>query len=234
MTKDIIKDDLYQYANPQKAEILQRFFKTGPGQYGEGDVFWGIQVPVLRDFIKSYKGIPLEAIVELLHDPVHEIRMAGAFIMVDSFRKSKGNQKKEVFDCYMDNATCFNNWDLVDLTCPEIAGKWLIDKDRSILYQFAQSENLWKQRISIISTLSFIKKNDFEDTFKIAMILLNHKHDLIHKAVGWMLREAGKRNHEAECDFLLENDKYKKMPRTMLRYAIEKFPEEERQFYMRK
>lgn len=234
MLASSIKAELEGIANPAKAKDLQRFFKTGPGEYGEGDIFLGIQVPFIRDVIKKYKGTPLEEIIKLLKDPAHEVRMSGGLLMVEYYKKASPSARKDCYESYVRNADCFNNWDLVDLTCPNIVGAWLWDKDRSLLYDFSRSENLWKQRISIISTLYFIRKDDFSDTFKIADILLNHQHDLIHKAVGWMLREAGKRNHDAERSYLLEDEKYLSMPRTMLRYAIEKFPEPERQYFLKK
>lgn len=234
MIATAIKAELDAVSNKDKSEILQRFFKTGPGQYGEGDIFWGIQIPTLRSIIKRYKGTPLDEIVILLHDPVHEIRVAGAMLMVEYFKKGKPEDKKECFDCYIKYATCFNNWDLVDLTCHHIVGGWLWDKDRTQLYEFAKSGNLWKERISIVSTYYFLRKKDFDDTFGISTLLLNHKHDLIHKAVGWMIREVGNRDHVAETNYLLEDNRYQRMPRTMLRYAIEKFPDDERLIFMKK
>lgn len=234
MIPTAIRADLKANTNREKAQTLQYFFKTGKGQYGEGDIFWGIPIPVLRDTLKRYRGTPPEACLVLLNDPVHEVRMMGGMLMVDGFKRAKGDDKQVWYEAYMANATCFNNWDLVDLTCPTIVGGWLLDKDRSKLYEFAHAENLWKQRISIISTMPFIKKGDFHDTFQLADILFNHKHDLIHKAVGWMLREIGKKDHDAQCAYLLSDERYKRMPRTMLRYAIEKFPEDERQFYLKR
>jgi len=226
--------DLILLQNPAKAVILQRFFKTKPNEYGEGDIFWGIQIPLIRNIVKKYKGTPLDEIVTLLSNPVHEVRMTGGMLMVDYYKKAKGDDKKACYDCYIEHAACFNNWDLVDLTCHHIVGAWLWDRDRTPLYELATSGNLWKERISMISTFYFLRKGDFEDTFRMATILLNHKHDLIQKAVGWMLREIGKRDHEAETAFLLKDNRYLKMPRTMLRYAIEQFSEEERPFFMKK
>lgn len=227
-----IRAELKANANPEKAATLQRFFKTGKGQYGEGDIFLGVQTPAIRSIMKRFRGTPPEACLVLLNDPIHEVRMMGGMLLVDGFKQAKSDDKKVWYEAYINNATCFNNWDLVDLTCPIIVGGWLFDKDRSLLYDFARSENLWKQRIAIVSTQTFIKKGDYNDTFVIADILFNHKHDLIHKAVGWMLREVGNRSPQAERDYLLENERYKHMPRTMLRYAIEKFPPSERSFYM--
>ncbi|MDP4278433.1 MAG: DNA alkylation repair protein [Bacteroidota bacterium] len=229
-----IKADLEALANPEKATVLQRFFKTGPGEYGEGDLFWGIPVPYLHDIVKQYRGTPLEEAVELLEDPVHEVRMTGALLMVDFYKKATVQGKEACYKTYLKHATCFNNWDLVDLSCPRIVGAWLWDKDRKPLYELAKSGNLWKERISMISSFYFIREKDFSDSLNLACLLLNHPHDLIQKAVGWMLREVGKRDHETETSFLLDNERYLQMPRTMLRYAIEKFPDDEKQFFMKK
>jgi len=233
MTANDIRQELKDLANPQKAFILQGFFKTGPGQYGEGDIFWGIQVPKTRELVKKYQKMPLSEIAVLMTDPIHEVRMAGGFLLVECYKHADEKGKKACYDFYIRNATCFNNWDLVDLTCHHIVGAWLWDKDRKPLYKLASGENLWEQRIAIISTFHFLRKGDFNDTFELAKMLLNHKHDLIHKAVGWMLREVGKRNPLAETEFLLENTRYTQMPRTMLRYAIEKYPEKQRQAFLK-
>ena len=233
MTANDIRQELKNLANPQKAFILQGFFKTGFGQYGEGDIFWGIQVPKTRELVKKYRKMPLSEIGFLMADPIHEVRMAGGLLLVECYKDADEKGKKACYDFYIRNATCFNNWDLVDLTCHHIVGAWLWDKDRKPLYKLAYSENLWEQRIAIISTFHFLRKGDFNDTFELAKTLLNHKHDLIHKAVGWMLREVGKRNPLAETEFLLENRRYTQMPRTMLRYAIEKYPEKQRQAFLK-
>ena len=233
MTANNIRQELKNLANPQKAFILQGFFKTGPGQYGEGDIFWGIQVPKTRELVKKYQKMPLSEIAILMADPIHEVRMAGGFLLVECYKYADEKEKKACYDFYIQNATRFNNWDLVDLTCHHIVGAWLWDKDRKPLYKLASSENLWEQRIAIISTFHFLRKGDFNDTFELAKMLLNHKHDLIHKAVGWMLREVGKRNPLAETEFLLEDRRYAQMPRTMLRYAIEKYPEKQRQDFLK-
>jgi 3-methyladenine DNA glycosylase AlkD len=234
MSAQTIKSALAELADPAKALILQRFFKTGPGEYGEGDTFWGIQIPQIRQLLKANTTISFEDIAWLLNDKVHEIRITGGLLLVEKYKKANQDGKKACYEIYMSNATLFNNWDLVDLTCHHIVGAWLLDKDRSPLYDFAQSDNLWKQRIAMISTYYYLKRDDYRDTFRLATILLHHKHDLIHKAVGWMLREVGKRDHEAETTYLLEDERYKSMPRTMLRYAIERFPEPERQFFLKK
>ena len=220
-------------ANPEKAKILAGFFKTGKGEYGEGDIFLGIQVPDTRKVAKSYLHLDDNAIRELLESKIHEHRLAALLILVEKYRKSDEKQKKKIADFYLANTDRINNWDLVDLSADKILGEYLYDKndkEKSILYELAKSSNLWERRIAMISTFAFIKKGKFEDTFKIAEILFGDKHDLIHKAVGWMLRELGKRNQEAEEKFLKKH--YKKMPRTALRYAIERFDEKKKIFYM--
>jgi len=225
-----IKKDLQKLANPKQAKLLQRFFKTGKGEYGEGDIFLGIKVPEQRKIAKKYSDLTLKYIQELLSSKIHEHRLVALFILVDKYKQAKN--KKELVDFYLKNTKYINNWDLVDLSAPNIVGDYLLDKDKSILYKLAKSDNLWEKRIAVLATFAFIKDNQFEDAFKISEILLKDNHDLIHKAVGWMLREIGKRNLEAEERFL--NNHYKKMPRTMLRYAIERFPESKRKYYLKK
>ncbi len=225
-----IKIEFSKLANQKQSEILQRFFKTGKGQYGEGDIFLGIKVPEQRKLAKKFSQISLEDIQELLSGKIHEHRMVALFIIVNQFKKSDEVGKKKIFDFYLNNTKNINNWDLVDLSAPNIMGEFLKDKDRKILYQLANSTHLWEKRISILSTYAFIKNNDFNDAIKISEMLLNDKHDLIHKAAGWMLREVGKKDVNLLRAFL---DKHSKiMPRTMLRYAIEKFPEKERKTYL--
>lgn len=232
MNAEKIKEELFSIAEPGKKEILSRFFKTGKGEYGEGDLFIGVTVPQQRQLVKKYKQISLDEIEKLLYDNYHECRLTGLFFLVELFTKTKNEQEKELFfQFYLKNLEAVNNWDLVDLTAPKIIGAHLLNKDRTYLYELGNSSNLWKQRIAIVSTYHFIKENDFNDTFQISDILLEHPHDLIQKAVGWMLREVGKRNYEAEREFLVE--RYKKMPRTMLRYAIEKFDEEVRMAFLK-
>jgi len=233
MTAENFKQELKKLSNPQNAFQLQRFFKTGPGQYGEGDIFWGIKVPYTRELVKKFKLMPLSEIALLIADPVHEVRMAGGFLLVEFYKRSDEKGKNECYDFYISHAPCFNNWDLVDMTSHHIVGGWLLDKDRAPLYKLAASDNLWEQRISIISTFALIRQKDFNDSLALSKILLNHQHDLIQKAVGWMLREVGNRNPIAEIEFLLENERYKQMPRTMLRYAIEKFPEKQRLAFLK-
>jgi len=228
-----IQKELRSFSSEEKAIFLPKFFKTGLGEYGEGDKFIGVTVPDQRIVAKKYYSeISLDEVEELLHHSVHEYRLTALIMLVYKYEKTKSeSEQKVIFDYYAKNTDYINNWDLVDLTAPKIVGAYLFDKDKTILYDFAKSDHLWKQRIAIVSTYYFIKKNLFEDTFRISEMLLFHKHDLIHKAVGWMLREVGKMNLSAELEFL--NKHYKKMPRMMLRYAIEKFDEGLRQKYLK-
>ncbi len=225
-----LKQDLKILSNKEKAKVLQGFFKTGPGEYGEGDIFLGIIVPKSREMAKKYSGLSLEEIKSLLESKIHEERLIALLILVNNYQKYSDKQE-EIYNFYLSNSKKINNWDLVDLTADKIVGHYLINKPKDILYELSKSENIWERRISIISTFNFIKNNKFDETLKISQILLNDKHDLIHKAVGWMLREIGKRNQEIEEQFLQRN--YKSMPRTMLRYAIEKFSEDKRQAYLK-
>jgi 3-methyladenine DNA glycosylase AlkD len=227
-----LKQDLKKLANREKAKILQRFFKTGQGEYGEGDVFLGITVPEQRKIAKKYSALPLKEIQKLLSGKIHEHRLTALLILVIKYKEAADNDKKEIVDFYIKNFRQINNWDLVDLSAEKILGDYLLERDKSLLYKLTKSKNLWERRIAIITTFQFIKNNRFNDTLMISEILLNDKHDLIHKAVGWMLREIGKRDQEVEEKFLQKH--YRKMPRTMLRYAIEKFDEEKRQFYLKK
>jgi 3-methyladenine DNA glycosylase AlkD len=227
-----IKKELNSLKNPAKAAILQRFFKTGKGEYGEGDIFLGITVPEQRKVAARYKDLPLKKIKELLESNIHEHRLTGLMILVFKFKKAKEEEKKEIFDFYLNHTGRINNWDLVDLSSPNIVGEWLLFKDKDIIYKLAFSANFWERRIAAVSTLRFIKENSLDDTFAVAELLLKDEHDLIHKAVGWMLREAGKKDQKKLEAFLDKNSQ--KMPRTMLRYAIEKFTEEKRKHYLGK
>jgi len=231
MTDKILKE-LKSKKNVEQAKILSRFFKTGKGQYGEGDIFWGIRVPVLREISKKFKEASLKDIQELLNSKVHEHRMTGMFLLIERYKKAEN--KKEIFDFYLKNTKNINNWDLVDLTAPNIIGFYLLEnkRERKILYSLVKSKNLWERRIAIISTFTLLRNKEYEDTLKISEILLKDEHDLIHKAVGWMLRELGKRDKSVEIKFL--NKYYKTMPRTMLRYSVEKFDLKEKQKYMKK
>lgn len=231
MTVQNIKAKLKQQENKEKAKILQRFFKTGPGEYGEGDLFLGVKVPVLRKLAKKYDGITIPQVKRLLTSAIHEERLLALFIFVGKYQKGDEAVKKEIYDLYLNHTKFVNNWDLVDGSAPHIVGAFLMNKNKEPLYRLANSKNLWERRISILSTFYFIKQDKFSDALKIAKILLTDKKDLIHKAVGWMLREIGKRHLQTEETFLKKY--YKTMPRTMLRYAIEKFPEPKRQKYLK-
>lgn len=225
-----LREDLRRLSRPDKAEALGRFFKTGKGQYGEGDLFLGVVVPDQRRVAAKYSCLAGKELRKLISSPIHEERLVCLIILILKFRKSDFNGRKEIFDFYLKHLSHVNNWDLVDISSGVIVGEYLLDKDRSLLYELARSEKLWERRISIISTSAFIKTNDFRDALRLARLLLPDKHDLIHKAVGWMLREVGKRDLKVLQTFLDEH--HKKMPRTMLRYAIEKFPEHERRAYL--
>ena len=234
MTAEFILQELLSVANPEKAIFLQGFFKTGKGQYAEGDVFLGIVVPTTRNIVKVNKSLPLPEIQLLLNSEYHEARLAGLLFLVQQFKKAKAKkEQRDIFDFYVLNAKKANNWDLVDLSCRDIIGLYLLNKtDRSILYKLAESDNLWEQRIAIVSTWTLIKYKQYEDTLSLSEKLMNHKHDLMHKAVGWMLREVGKKDKETLVDFLEIH--YKNMPHTALRYAIEHFSPEERAYFMKK
>jgi len=226
-------DELLSVADPEKAKFLQHFFKTGKGEYAEGDIFLGITVPIIRNIVKMTKELPLSEIQILVNSPYHEIRLSGFLFLVQQFKKSKSeDEKKDIFDFYLKNAKQANNWDLVDVTCRDVIGAYLLNKKekRSVLYRLAESSNLWEQRIAIISTWTFIKHHNFEDTLKLAEKLIDHKHDLIHKAIGWMLREVGKKDKSVLIDFLKIHTR--KLPRTALRYAIEHFSSEEKVHFM--
>ena len=222
-----LKNELKEKANSEKAETYKNFFKTGKGEYGEGDIFLGLTSKEVQDIAKKYNELNFDSLQKLLADKIHEFRMVALRILNLQYKKNK----KNVFDFYLKNTKNINNWDLVDVSCYKIVGDFLIGKDKNVLYDLADSKNLWEKRISIVSTYAFIREKDFEDTLKISEVLINDTHDLIHKAVGWMLREVGKRNQEIEEKFLKKH--YKKMPRTMLRYAIEKFEEGKRKKYLR-
>lgn len=225
-----IRKEILKQKNPVQAINLQRFFKTRKGEYGEGDIFYGIKVPEQRIIAKQFSDLSLGDLKILITSKVHEERLIAVFILVEQFKKGDDKKKNIIYEFYLKNRKGINNWDLVDLSAPKIVGAYLIDKEKDLLYKFANSKNLWEKRISIISTQAFIREHFFEDTLNISAILLNDKHDLIHKAVGWMLREIGNRDLETEEEFLKKH--YKTMPRTMLRYAIEKFPETKRKAYL--
>ena len=248
---------MLSHADPAQVAGLARFFKTGPGQYGEGDKFLGIKVPVTRAVVKEcWRDTGWEQLEECISSEYHEVRLAALLTLVEVFKHAgrrspintttsrpaatstscpatTGHLKQDVIDFYLSHTDRINNWDLVDLSCYPLLGEWLLDKDRTLLYDLARSgKTIWEQRIGIVSTMTFIRHGQLQDTFDIADILLHHPHDLIHKAVGWLLREAGKRDKEALVEYLMT--RAAQMPRTMLRYAIEKFPEEERKYYLNK
>lgn len=231
---NIVEQKLFKLKRKEKRKTLSRFFKTGVGEYGEGDIFWGITVPEQRKIAKDFLYLKFIDLENLLKSPAHECRLTALLILTYQYEiaiKNKDHKiKKSIYSFYIKNIKCINNWDLVDTSAPTIVGEYLFDKDRSVLYKFAKSKSLWEKRISIISTLYFIKQKDFNDTLKISEILLSDKHDLIHKAVGWMLREVGKKDEKPLYAFLKKH--IKNIPRTALRYAIEKFPIEKKKFYL--
>jgi 3-methyladenine DNA glycosylase AlkD len=226
------KQALHSHANPEDALFLQRFFKTGPGEYAEGDIFIGVRVPVTRKIARQFKDLPLDLTSRLLCSSVHEERLLALVILTERMKKKgPAEEKREIYELYLSHTEWINNWDLVDVTAEHVVGRYLYDKTRQPLYNLGASKDLWERRISIISTFYFIRKGDFDDTLRLAELHLEDSHDLMHKAVGWMLREVGKRDQPAEEDFLRKH--YRVMPRTMLRYAIERFPEELRQGYLK-
>jgi len=231
MVTDSITKRLREMGSPEQAAISQRFFKTGPGEYGQGDIFFGIKVPVLRKLATKYLDLPLKDVTKTLRSKYHEQRLLALFIMVDQFSRGDQKKKKSIYGLYLKNTGFINNWDLVDASAHRIVGPFLMDRSRAPLYELAQSETLWERRIAMMSTFHYIKNDDFTDALKIAAMLLGDTEDLIHKAVGWMLREIGKRRLPSEEIFLKQY--YRQMPRTMLRYAIEKFPEPKRKRYLK-
>ncbi len=225
-----VRTALQQAADPERAKILSRFFKTGKGQYGEGDVFLGITVPEQRVIAKKYRDLPLKDIEKLLLSETHEHRLVALLILMIRYKKTDDRGRLEIVDFYLCHTGRINNWDLVDLSAEKILGDYLYGKDKAVLYRLAGSQNLWEKRIAIMTTFAFIKKNVFEHTLRIAEMLLNDRHDLIHKAVGWMLREIGKRDLKSEEEFLEKH--HRSMPRTMLRYAVERFAPDRKRYWM--
>jgi 3-methyladenine DNA glycosylase AlkD len=221
---------LRTFASPEQAAILSRFFKTGPGQYGEGDKFIGVKVPTMRKVAREFKNLLLSEVECLLHSDIHEERLLALVILVGQFEKGDDAIKKRIYNLYLANTCFINNWDLVDLSAPQIIGGYLQNRSRKPLDRLAKSKSLWERRISILATFYFIRAGDFADTIRIAKLSLDDKEDLIHKAVGWMLREVGKRDVAVLEEFLVKHCGV--MPRTMLRYAIERFPEVKRREYM--
>jgi len=227
-----VKAHLKRIANKEIAIHSQKFFKTGNGEYAERDLFVGIRVPVLRKLVKQYRDISLPDVSQLLKSKYHEERLLSLLMLVTMFGKADEENRKSIYDLYLRNTKFINNWDLVDSSAGQIVGAYLKNRDKTTLYALAHSQDLWERRISIISTFHYIKNNDFHDALTISEILLQDTQDLIHKAVGWMLREIGKRDMNVLEEFLKKH--YTEMPRTMLRYAIEKFPEGKRQRYLKR
>lgn len=227
-----LKRELRKIADPKRAEASKKYFKTGIGQYSYGDVFLGVTVPAQRKLAYKYMELELPVIKELLKSPVHEYRFVALKILVAKYERGNFAVKKDIFNFYLENKKRINNWDLVDTSAGYILGDYLFDKNKDALFELTGSKNVWEKRMAIIATFNFIKKNRYNETIKIAELLFKDNHDLIHKAVGWMLREVGKRSIGTELEFLDKH--YKKMLRVMLRYAIEKFTKEKRQYYLNK
>lgn len=225
-----ISKSLRKMGDKEDSQFLQGFFKTGIGQYGEGDIFLGIRVPALRKLAKEYKYLPHKEILSLLKSPYHEVRLFALISLVNTFAKTDESTQKKIYDLYLTNTNHINNWDLVDISAPNIVGAYLLTRNKKPLYQLAKSKSLWERRIAALSTFYFIKYNEFADALKIAEILLKDKEDLVHKATGWMLREAGKRDTQCAEEFLKKH--CRTMPRTMLRYAIEKFSPSKRKMFL--
>ena len=232
---DEIVRQLKLLADEEKKNFLPRFFKTGKGQYGEGDRFLGVVVPRVRGVVKQYRETDFETITDLLTSSWHEVRLCGLLLLVDNYKRGDDTLRKQIFEYYLSHTEGINNWDLVDLSAPYIVGAYLVgrsEEERKILYRLANSHSLWEQRIAVVSTIAFIRSNDYEDILHLAELLIHHPHDLMHKAIGWMLREVGKRNETVLRSFL--DIHVLQMPRTMLRYAIEKFDENARQYYLKR
>ena len=231
---DVVKE-LEYLKNSEKIKVFKKFFKTNKGEYGYGDMFWGLSVPQVRGISKRYfLDISFDEIKILINHRIHEVRLTGYLILTYQYEKSDNEKRKDIFDFYLNNLSGCNNWDLVDLSCYKIVGEYVLrnKEKRKILYKLSKSKNLWEQRISIVSTYPMIKRKEFEDTLNISKLLLSHKHDLIHKAVGWMLREVGKQDMNVLRKFLNEN--INTIPRTTLRYSIERMNESERKGYLLK
>lgn len=231
MTANDVRVKLRTYGSPARAEASKRYFKTGPGQYGEGDIFYGNSMPQLRALAREHQSLAEDDVLKLLGSPFHEERAIALLILVRRFAKADAKARRHVYDLYLAHTDFINNWDLVDVSAPHVVGAYLFDRSRKPLYKLARSPKLWERRIGIIATAHFIGRHDFADTLRLAERLLGDKEDLIHKATGWMLREVGKRDGDAARTFLAAH--YRRMPRTMLRYAIERLPEAERQAYLK-
>lgn len=236
LSTPLLLREMLSLRNEEEARGLMRFFKTGKGQYGEGDQFLGIRVPATREMVKRlWRDTTMQDLEQCIQSPWHEVRLATLLVLIQQFKRNKKrpDRQRECIDFYLLHTERINNWDLVDLSCYELLGTWLLDKDRTILYDLARNgKTIWEQRIGIVSTMQFLRHHQLDDTYAIADILLHHTHDLIHKAVGWLLREAGKRDEKRLIDWL--NERHSTMPRTMLRYAIERLPEDIRQEYLKR
>lgn len=236
LSTPLLLREMLSLRNEEEARGLMRFFKTGKGQYGEGDQFLGIRVPVIREMVKRlWRETTMQDMEQCIQSPWHEVRLAALLVLIQQFKHNKKDpdRQRECIDFYLRHTDHINNWDLVDLSCYELLGTWLLDKDRTLLYDLARNgKTIWEQRIGIVSTMQFLRNNQMNDTYAIADILLHHTHDLIHKAVGWLLREAGKRDEKRLIDWL--NERHSTMPRTMLRYAIERLPEDIRRQYLQR
>ena len=230
VTAQAMRASLRALGNKDIAAHSAGFFKIGVGEYGEGDRFLGIRIPVIRRHVRIFRNAPQRAVLAMLRSPYHEERLFAVLLLVDQFQRGSDDDKSRIYDLYMTHREYVNNWDIVDSSAHKIIGPWLQNRNREVLYELVGSASLWDRRIATMTTFHFIRQRDFEDTLRIAALLREDDHDLIHKAVGWMLREVGNRDREAEERFLGEH--YKKMPRTMLRYAIEKFPESRRKAYL--
>ncbi len=230
MSAQAVRAELRALADPEKAAHSRAFFKAGPGQYGEGDRFLGVTVPAQRKVARRYRDLPLRSVRSLLCDPHHECRLTALLILVLQFERGGEAERSRIVSFYLEHLDFVNSWDLVDSSAHQILGAWLEGRDRSVLDELAASGHLWRQRVAMIATYHFIRQGEFDDALRLSRTLLDHEHDLIHKAVGWMLREVGNRNLEVEERFLERH--YRRMPRTMLRYAIEKFEKAERRAYL--
>lgn len=231
MSLEEARRELRKFANKKKAKVLQGFFKTGPGEYAEGEIFLGVGVPDIRQVCAKARNLSIKDVLGLLKSPIHEERLLAVFILISKYTKAEVKEKEKIYNLYLKHTRFINNWDLVDLSAPNIVGAFLSDKNKQPLYKLARSNLIWERRIAILATFYFLKNKKFKETLKISRLLIFDKHDLIHKAAGWMLREIGKRDHLTEELFL---DKYSAvMPRTMLRYAIERFSEEKRVRYLK-
>lgn len=226
----LLRQRIASLKNSERAQISLRFFKTGPGQYGEGDRFLGLTVPQTRTLAKTCGDLAQKEVDQLMHSPWHEERLLALFILIAQFKKGSQQRKKEIYHYYLDSTQWINNWDLVDTSARDVVGVYLLDRPRDVLFELARSKSLWERRIAIIATFAFIRGEQYQDSMKLVELLMLDTHDLMHKACGWVLREIGKKNVQVLKNFLQRH--YRHMPRTMLRYAIERFPEEVRKKYL--